>query len=208
MKQIIFAGVGVIFVVLTSLIILTLQGGMIRKTKLENAVLELMEEYMEEACENYELRNMSEEEFIDWFTKNLSMRISEDGEYEVIVEKRDMKKGILSLLVNEKYKHIIGSQGSFAVSNTIIKEEEPVKELKSVSFYYPKEVADELRRPELIAKYTFQSGTEITVQNPPSIEGKQFLYWKDVVSNQIYAKEELQKVMIGFMDQSFVAVYQ
>ena len=208
MKQIIFMGVGVIFIVLTSIIIITLQSGSIRKTKLENAVSELMEEYMEESYENAKLRNLDEKEFEKWFKENLSMRISEDGEYEVTVEKRNMQSGILSLCVRESYKHIIGSEGKISVRNTVLKEEESLKSLNRVSFCLTKEMANEIRRPELIARYIFAQGKEIVVPNPPLIEGKRFWGWKDIKSNQTYGKEELKKIVIGFSDQTFVAVYQ
>lgn len=208
MKQIIFSGVGVSVIVLVILVILTLQGTKIRATRLNNGVTELMEEYMEESYRDLTLKNFSDSEFTDWFLQNLSERISEDAEFLVIIKKRNMDAGILSLKVKESYSHIIGTKGSLSVENTVLYEEEEPVSLQNISFCFTEEMAKELGRPSLLAKYCFPVGTKIPKVNPPIITGKRFLYWKELGSNQICDEEELDNLKIGFEEQTYIAVYE
>ncbi len=194
MKQLLYIGSGVVIVILTTLIIITLQGRQIRQTKLDNGLTELMEEYMEEAYVDSNLKGMNDKEFVEWFQANLQKRVNEEGEYEVVVNKRDMENGILSLKVVETYEHISGDVGKITAENVVIKEEEEMTSMYEVVYNLPKELAKEYRIPELVRRYVFPIGTDVSTPIPPTLSGKEFIEWK----------EEINKPF----KHVFVAVYQ
>ena len=101
MKQIILMGTGIFVLLITTLILISLQGRQIRQTKLDNGVTELMEAYMEQSYYNREIKTQSDETCQQWFQTSLQERISEEGEFDVKVLSRDMSIGLLSLAVVE-----------------------------------------------------------------------------------------------------------
>lgn len=208
MKQVIMMSTGIVVVILTSLIILTMQGSRIRKTKLDNGVTELMEEYMETSYSDLELKNMSDASFTTWFKENLKERISEEGEFDIVIKNRDMKSGILSMEVKETYHHIIGTKGELVSERTVIKEEEKTPPIQEIGFYISKEMAKEYRIPTLVMKYAFPVGTKINCPAAPNVLGMKFLYWKEEGTDQIFQPYELEDMKVGADKRTFVAVYE
>ena len=83
MKQIILTLFSVMILVLSLLIILSLQQRSIRQTKLANGLNDLLEEYMEGAMMNEEFRTQTNQEFSSWFLDKLDQRISEEATYDI-----------------------------------------------------------------------------------------------------------------------------
>ncbi len=208
MKQILLMGSGVMILVLTSLILITLQGRQIRQTKLNNGLSELMEEYMEGAYADLELKNLSDEECLKWFEKHLKERINEDAAFEVTILSRDMNEGILSLEIVETYEHINGDEGVLKEKNTVVVEADDTKETYEVFYCLSKDMAKEYRLPVLIRKYVFPIGASINCPKAPELEGKRFLCWREEKTNNIYSQEELEDYRITKNNQVFIAVYE
>ena len=124
MKQIILMLSGTVLVVLVFCIIFSLQQRQLRKTKLENARVEIMEEYMERSFWDLDYRNQSDAEFLSYFEDAIKKRVSEEAEFQVDLIVRDMSAGILGVKVREEYRHINGNIGSLESFGVLVLEEE------------------------------------------------------------------------------------
>ncbi len=124
MKQLILMLSGCVMAILVFGILFSLQQRQLRKTKLDNARMEIMKTYMDRAFWDFELKNQSDEEFLLLFTEELKKRISEDGEFKVELIYRDMTEGVLSVRITETYRHINGDTGELVSSGVIVLEEE------------------------------------------------------------------------------------
>ena len=208
MKQIILMGTGIFVLLITTLILISLQGRQIRQTKLDNGVTELMEAYMEQSYYNREIKTQSDEKCKQWFQTGLQERISEEGEFDVKVLNRDMSIGLLSLAVVERYHHVTGSEGSISIEKTILQEEEQKQTYRWISFSIPKELANQYRIPTLVERYTVSVGEGLNCPKAPDLDGLRFCYWKENATGSEFQNEEINELTVGLDSREFVAVYE
>ena len=208
MKQIILMGTGIFVLLITTLILISLQGRQIRQTKLDNGVTELMEAYMEQSYYDRKIKTQSDENCQQWFQNSLQERISEEGEIEVKVLNRDMSLGLLTLSVVERYHHVTGSEGSISIEKTILQEEEQKQTYSWVSFSIPKELAHQYRIPTLVERYTVSVGGSIICPKAPDLDGLRFCYWKEDATGSVFQNQEINGLTVGLESREFVAVYE
>ena len=176
MKNIILITVFMMMTALTVGIIMTLHGREARSVEIKSQLASVMEETVENLMQkkNYEIKNC--ELFLADFIEHLSMALDTDSEVILKVWKADMEKGILSVEVEEKYKHINGKTGSVTCSKTVIFDqivEETVQNCE-VKFYLNRE--DLCLRQNCYKVYQVRKGDCMAA---PVVREDGFEVWKD-----------------------------
>lgn len=208
MKQIILTLFSVMILVLSLLIILSLQQRSIRQTKLANGLNDLLEEYMEGAMMNEEFRTQTNQEFSSWFLDKLDQRISEEATYDISVKNRDISGGIVAVDVKESFVNVNGDSGDLSYQNAVIVEQEEMPKTGCVQYEIPEEVANEYQYPVILKTYTIEVGSNLKSPQVIQIPGKSFVGWWDEKEDVIYKESEIKDQVMKFEDRRFVAVYQ
>ncbi|BFL47211.1 hypothetical protein C3B58_06860 [Lactonifactor longoviformis] len=122
MKTAVISFLSLLLLVLTGAAVLTVHGRSIRKSEMEESAAIAIEQSMEilYADQTYEIRN--ETELVADFLINLCCQIESYGDIEISVMNVDYEKGMLELLLKEKYRHFTGKEGVITCRRAVILE--------------------------------------------------------------------------------------
>ncbi len=160
------------------MIFLTTSGRASRSNENTNALVTAIDDSLKNVMEQkaYEISNSNE--FIADFLEALLMQYESDSEITVNILKQDMEKGLLSVEVNEKYKHPNGKDGTVSVQRTVIfdkkADEEPV--FYDINYWV---------NGELYKTYSILEGEQLITPETPSSDTGTFMCWKDRDSGNI-----------------------
>ena len=164
---------------LTFGILAALFGREARSTELESGLSSVVEETVENLMlsGNYEIEEYHF--FLADFMENLSVLLDTDSDIIINVIKADNEKGILSVEIEEKYRHINGREGSAICRKTVLFNrplEEPERSFQ-IRFYRTKE---ELENGGSSYKSCLVSeGDVINAPAGPEQEGTAFRRWME-----------------------------
>lgn len=120
----VFLGFGTtICAIISIVIVMTLCGTNMRQNELNRAVDSALQDTVENQFDSKTYSVSSNDEFIADFMEALLVQINSDCSIKVNVLDVDYQKGLLSVEVIEKYKHLIGTEGQVSVKRTVIMEQ-------------------------------------------------------------------------------------
>ncbi len=188
------------------MIFLTTSGRASRSNENTNALVTAIDDSLKNVMEQnaYEISNSNE--FVADFVEALLMQYESDSEITVNILKQDMEKGLLSVEVNEKYKHPNGKEGTVSVQRTVIFDKKEVEKARpcKACFYLSKEdmQSEDSSYENCYKIYDVDAGDEITVPSNPQLEGKIFQCWKNAEGEVIGNAQQIDT------DMSFYAVFK
>lgn len=122
MKQIIIViGLGVT-VLLSSMIVLSIQSKAERKQELTRAVSAAVKQTVSHSQIENQAEITSNDEMIAHFIQLLLSNMSSDGDIEVEVMGVDYEEGLLDVSITEKYKYLNGNDGKINVRKCAISQ--------------------------------------------------------------------------------------
>lgn len=180
MKNVVLIVAYIVIAALTFGIVMTVHGREARSMELESSLSSIVEETVENAMlgNNYGIENDSF--FLADFIENLAGTLETESDITVKIMKADAEKGIMSVEVEEGYRHLNGKEGSVKCSKTVILNrlmEEPENHYE-VRFYMTRE--DMQNGGDCYKVYTIKEGDSIKAPAEPKQEGAWFDGWKDV----------------------------
>lgn len=179
MKNVMLIATYMIIGALTFGILMTLLGREARSTELESGLSSVVEETVENMMlsNNYKIEEYNT--FLADFMENLSVLLDTDSDIIINVIKADKEKGILSVEIEEKYRHLNGREGSVTCRKTVLFNrfaDEPDRSCQ-VHFYLTKEDMEDGR--DSYKSYTVTEGDLACAPAEPEQEGATFQRWLD-----------------------------
>lgn len=185
MKNVILIIVNMILAVLTCAIVMSVDARMVRSSELQSNLSCVVEETVGNLMQknNYEISGY--EQFVADLTENLSIILDTKSDITIKILKADTEKGILTVEVVEKFKHLNGNEGTVACSKTVIfnQLEEPEEIACSVKFYLTRE--DMENDADYYKALTVNAGDIICVPVAPEREEFSFSGWYDSSGNAV-----------------------
>lgn len=179
MKNVILIVINMMIAVLTFAILMTLDARIARQQELTSNLSSVTEEVIENLMQkdNYEISDYNC--FISDLVENLTITLDTESDIVIKIMKADIQKGILSLEVTEKYRHLNGKVGMVSCQKTIIFNQLVETEQVSykVRFYLSKE--ELLSQRNCYKVYTITSGDKILQPKMPVKDDYIFKGWYD-----------------------------
>lgn len=213
MKYIMYGLVGGAIVILSLVAVITIEGRTTRENEMDNALLDSVEETMEEMMmqETYSLAEKNE--YIAAFHQCLLNRINAgtkdhyDKNLSIVVEVMgcDVEKGLLSVRVTETFTHPNGNIGKAECEATAVLEQTNPKNHYTITYY----IGDEIYK-----RYCMEEGQAMKIPKNPYIAGKIFVGWKSMDSGEILERREMMGAHVqdnaetGAMKVPVVGVYE
>ena len=192
MKYIIYGIVGCALLVLSVVMVLTVEGRVDREHTLREAVTLAVDATMKETWEKGQ-ENVDEAKWQKQFCARLKKQLEgmkTSGDIQVEIYGVDIEKGLLSVRVTETFLHPNGKKGTCSVTQTAVIDQKKEKENCTVSFF-----AD----GKLWQAYEVTEGSSFLLPDTPVKQGQTFVGWsmmekewkeadfpKDVVMTQNY----------------------
>lgn len=179
MKNVILIVINMMIAVLTFAILMTLDARIARQQELTSNLSSVTEEVIGNLMQkdNYEISDYNC--FISDLIENLTITLDTESDIVIKIMKADIQKGILSLEVTEKYRHLNGKVGTVSCQKTIIFNQLVETEQVSykVRFYLSKE--ELLSQRNCYKVYTITSGDKILQPKIPVKDDYIFKGWYD-----------------------------
>lgn len=183
MRNIVIGLIFLLIIVFSVGVVVTVSGRNIRNQEVSDALDTAVEGVINNLSDKaYTIENS--DEFVADMISALLLQIESDSEIEVKVLDKNLKTGLLSIEITEKYKHINGNTGSVSAYKTVILEKKESEnemtdtETATIEFYLPGDI--------MYKKYTVEKGSEVHAPTVlPDIDGKVFECWtmNDTVLN-------------------------
>lgn len=179
MKNVILIVINMMIAVLTFATLMTLDARIARQQELTSNLSSVTEEVIGNLMQkdNYEISDYNC--FISDLIENLTITLDTESDIVIKIMKADIQKGILSLEVTEKYRHLNGRVGTVSCQKTIIFNQLVETEQVSykVRFYLSKE--ELLSQRNCYKVYTITSGDKILQPKIPVKDDYIFMGWYD-----------------------------
>lgn len=178
MKQVVMGVVCGVMVLVTMLAVMTVEGRNSRERELEQAVSAAVDQTVEALERQHPYPLTSNEEFAADFAGLLLEQLhsgeGEDGDENLSVQVDiagcDVKKGLLSVCVTEKFSHPNGRVGTVRCKATALLETPKPAKYHTVTY---------LLGDEVYASYALKDGEALKKPEDPVIPEQSFLGWMD-----------------------------
>ena len=203
MKQVIFGIVGGSFVLLTMVLVMTVDGRSIRENELDEALETAVWKVMDNLVATGHYSVADEEEFVADFCQALleeiqvSDGVAKDDSFRIQVDVTgvDVQQGLLSVSVEESYTSPNGKVCHCQCDATAILEREVMPEEVTLAY---------MVEDRLYQQYGVLSGNEFLIPSTsPKETGKTFCYWMDTDTGQAAVFPEKAEE-----DKEYVAVFE
>lgn len=211
MKHVVFGLCSMVLVVSILMTTVTIEGATSQERKMKNALHAALERAMLNALTREEYDLDDDDLLIADVTAYLMEQMdTEDGRAKLSVDIAgvDAEKGLLSMRVTKEFSYPNGQTGTVEDEATIILEREISKQIYSVVFMLPEEMADELLIPQEIRRYGIEERQKCKVPDTPSALaacGKSVVSWMDAETNASFTAEQLRETEV-VRDMTLVAV--
>ncbi len=179
MKNVILIVINMMIAVLTFGILMTLDARVARQQELASNLSSITEEVIGNAMQedNYKIENYNC--FIADLIENLAVALDAESDITIRIMKADIQKGILSIEVVERYRHLNGRIGTVSCQKTVIFNQlvEPEEISYKVEFYLSKE--ELLNQKNSYKIYTIKKGDTILQPKIPVKDAYTFKGWYD-----------------------------
>lgn len=182
MKKVAFGIACGLFAIFTLVVMLTLYGRQARQEETNAALSQAVHSALSGVMSADHRGIKEDKEFTADFLKAFLVQANSDSDIRVTVLDADVRLGLLSVEITEKFQHPNGKDGSVSNVRTVIfdREQEKETERKTVSFYCSDELYKEYEIPE-------HSVCAFPV--PPQKKGKKFRCWRFVTGGVGAASE-------------------
>ncbi|MCR5099124.1 MAG: hypothetical protein K6B14_09275 [Lachnospiraceae bacterium] len=172
MKQLVFSVCAMLMVLFFTIPVLSLGDTTARTRKLDDASASVTEEVLQEKMKSSSGVSMDENALKKEMEERIKNRLGEEADISVYVKGADLKKGLLSVKVEEDYKGIGDATSHLETEKTCILEREKMRPLIPVCFYLPDITPDisstyVLGYERLYRSYELQSGERIRLPEKP-----------------------------------------
>lgn len=201
MKNIAIGIFSTLTLLLTILIIFSVDGRVQRKIELENALNNAMTVALEGIMESKEYAPASNEELIADFEQAFFIQINSMSDINLDYLDVDYEKGLLSVEAVSHFTYLTGAEGSVAVQKSMILdlyEDELSKTTFDVTY---------MVQGNKYRNYKVFYGSTLWTPPTPSVEGQTFKGWKDEATSQLYNEEQVQTLVCD-RKMVFVAVFE
>lgn len=180
MKNVIYAIVMGVSVLLIIIAVMVLNGRIERENDMENALSVAVDQAIESLIDTNSYDITDNELFVADFNEALLSQLNDGGDrakdknlkITVAVTGVDAEKGLLSVHVIEEFTHLNGNIGIVSCDATVVLEAQEEKELHTITYYVNGSIYKAYQCTE------GESFKRVTT-DPTSPDGKRFAYWKD-----------------------------
>ena len=202
----VFLGFGItLCVILSVIIVLTINGRNMRTNELNDALNSSLEETVRNLKDDNTYSINNADEYVADFMEAFLVQINSDSTVTINVLGVDYEKGLLSVEVIESYKHSNGNNGSVSAIRTVIFEQATessdsvADEQVKITYMLPHNI--------IYKEFTVKKGSDIIMPQNPSIDGKEFLQWNVNGSTYSLIDRDNHKVK-ATKNISLVAVFE
>lgn len=201
MKNLIIGVYATLILLLSILIIFSVNGRVQRKIELENALNNAMTVALEGTMESKNYAPASNEDLIADFEQAFFMQINSVSDITLNYPDIDYEKGLLSVEAISHFKYLTGNSGSVSVKKSMILdlyEDELSKTAYDVTY---------MVHGNTYRNYKIHYGKNLWTPPTPEIEGLTFKGWKDDATETLYTEEQLQTVVCD-RKMIYIAVFE
>lgn len=180
MRKVMFGLSLSVIVVITILIVISMDSRSIRTQEIENGLSQAMESSVNSLLLKDSYSITDRDKFIADLLQSLLLQIDSDSDITVNILNCDIDKGIITVEATENYYYPNGNIGTVSSIKTVILEQphtvaaQVEAEMYTIVFL----LQDNEGNIEIYKEYRLEKNTNIIIPPNPTMEGKTFKHWK------------------------------